>query len=111
MEGMGDDGKRNHPLLAQLRKQPPQDRVVITVGAPGLIAVMEKALQAWFVERCDREGVVLEPATEVSEQAHRILRGPMRIALGCQLVGKGGDMRPQWTSGQPLRDRWIGTKG
>ena len=111
MEDMGGHGTRNDPLRAQLHKQPPQDRVVMTVGAPSPLAVLEKALHTWFVERCDREGVGLEPVTEISEQAHRILRGPRRIALGRSLLDKGGDRHPQRTGVQPMRDRWIGTKG
>jgi hypothetical protein len=105
-----DDGAGNHPMIAPLLKQPPPDRVVITVGTTGLLAVLPKVLHAWFVEVRGHEGVALEPAAEVGEQAHRRLRRPDRLALGHQWLGKGVNRRTQRPC-VPLRpDHWIGTK-
>jgi hypothetical protein len=49
--GVGLDNRYgNHPVIAQLLEQPPQDRSVITVGTTALVAVTQKVVNALFVE-------------------------------------------------------------
>jgi len=81
----------------------------MTVGMIAPITVLQKRLNALFVEVRGRAGVSLEPAAEVGESAHHRRRGPPRLALVHHLVGTGVEVCTQRTSG-PLRpDHWIGT--
>jgi hypothetical protein len=62
-----DNWGGNHPVLAQLRAQPPQDGSVTTVRATVPITVLQKGVNALCVEVRCREVVSLEPAAEVGE--------------------------------------------
>lgn len=74
------------------------------------IAVLQKIVNAVFVEVYGCEGVVLKPAAEVGEQTHRILRRPTGVALAQQLVDQGVDKGTQRPSVQPLHENGIGTE-
>ena len=105
-----DNPDGNHALIAQVRKPSMQGGVIITMDTIAPIAVVQKIVKPLFVEVCDREGLSLEPAAEVGEQAHGILRRPARIALRPQLLSKGVDIRTQRTGVQLLQHKRIGTK-
>jgi hypothetical protein len=66
--GVGlDHGKGNHPWRAQLAKPPPHDGALMTVGVIVPRAVLQKSINALFVEVRCREGVSREPAAAVGE--------------------------------------------
>jgi len=66
--GVGlDSWDGNHPSLSQLPQQPPQDGAISPVGTTAPIAVLQKGINALFVEVRGCEGVSLEPVAEVGE--------------------------------------------
>ena len=105
-----DNPYGNQTLIAQVLKPLTQGGAIITMDTIAPIAVVQKIVNALFVEVRCREGMALEPAAEVGEQAHGILRRPARIALRPQLLSKGVDIRTQRTGVQLLQHNGIGTK-
>lgn len=72
----------HHAVLVEVREQSPSGRTVMTVGTTAPRAVLEKVGNALVVAIHAREGLGLEPAAEVGEEAHHGLRRPTRVALG-----------------------------
>jgi hypothetical protein len=109
---VGLDNPAGHQaLIAQVLKPWPHDGAIITRDTIAPIAVVQKLGHALCIAVCGREGLSLEPAAEVGEQAHGIRCRPARIALGHQLLRKGVDRRTHRTGVQLPQHNGIGKNG
>ncbi len=71
-----------HAVRAELREPSSAGRAVMTVGTTAPRAGLENVGNALVVAIHAREGLALEPAAAVGEEAHPLLRRRARVALG-----------------------------